>query len=408
MMSTLVIEASHNFILLNISDYLQGKLMQTQSSAFVESPMQLQRVEMYLASDPGNRDLLAAAVDLNLESGSPEKARTYVDAALSLYPDDPFFHHRHSNVLIAEGKLDDAEKILKVLHRSGPNPGIIYNLAYISFLKKKYAESADLLLPLLGTPGLSPMGLMTLLRALHHIGDLKKAIGIVEANIDVDTASAELLSAASLLYLDDGQLERAKEMGVVAKAKGPDSLESLVVDGNVSLGLGDAAAAESQFNAALKINPADGRSRVGLGVISMIRHDLPAATVQLEQAAASMPSHVGTLLALGWCKIFSGDIDAAELIYEKAVSLDRNFGESHGGLAVVAAKKGNRELAEEYIRRAQRLDRAGLSARYAQMILSGVVNDPVKFREQAGKLLSARTGPLGGTLGELIQKFARS
>jgi Tfp pilus assembly protein PilF len=64
-----------------------------------------------------------------------------------------------------------------------------------------------------------------------------------------------------------------------------------------------------------------------------------------------------------------GDVAGAATAFEQALALDRNFGETHGGLAVIAALQGRHEEARESIKRALRLDRQAMSAQYAEMLL---------------------------------------
>jgi Flp pilus assembly protein TadD len=93
---------------------------------------------------------------------------------------------------------------------------------------------------------------------------------------------------------------------------------------------------------------------------------------------------------------------AAQLAFENALDLDRNFGESHGGLAVVQALRGQTEEAEESIRRAHKLDPQGLSARYAQAVLSGDAADPAKFQAIVREALGAHRDAEGRSLAELV------
>lgn len=64
-----------------------------------------------------------------------------------------------------------------------------------------------------------------------------------------------------------------------------------------------------------------------------------------------------------------GDVGAAHAAFEKALAIDRNFGETHGGLAIVAALQGREADAHLGIKRALRLDPQALSPRYADMVL---------------------------------------
>jgi Flp pilus assembly protein TadD len=115
-----------------------------------------------------------------------------------------------------------------------------------------------------------------------------------------------------------------------------------------------------------------------------------------------MPSHIGTWHLLGWSRILGRELDGARSAFDTALGLDRNFGESHGGMAVVLALQGQREQAEAAIERALGLDRDSLAARYAQMVLSGQTEDPERFRQLARRLMQTRQGAFGRTLSDLI------
>lgn len=380
--------------------------MQSNETMTTESEQKLARILSYLESDPGNRDLLATAIDLHLTLGQVDEAHKHVDTAIALYPADHFFQHRYGNVLIAEGKLNEAQQVFHKLHEELADPGIAYNLAYVYFRLGKHAEAELCLAPYVGLPE-TPSGTVTLfMRTLHHLGEIKKALDVAERNLESHSEDAEFLAVASLLYLDDGQLEEAQKLSIAVQANGTAPIEALVVGGTVALGKGEIEVAKAQFTEALAVNPADGRSWSGMGLASLLNQDLTVASEQLERAANYLPKHIGTLHSLGWCKILSQDLVSAEAVFRKALSLDRNFGESHGGLAVVAALKGDKALADDCIERALRLDPRSLAARYAQIVMSGNAKDPVKFRELAFKILSARQGPFGGNLAEVLTKWA--
>ncbi len=73
---------------------------------------------------------------------------------------------------------------------------------------------------------------------------------------------------------------------------------------------------------------------------------------------------------LAWMQLLSGPLDAAEATLEHAKTIDHDFGETYGGLAVVAAMKGNASRAREMIRTALKLDRNSFSAAYASLLFT--------------------------------------
>jgi len=89
----------------------------------------------------------------------------------------------------------------------------------------------------------------------------------------------------------------------------------------------------------------------------------------LHMAVIAMPDHIGTWHALAWTELLLGDITAAEKSYQSGYDLDRNFADSHGGLALIHALKGRKEEAEQSIKRALRLNSTCITAHYAQTLL---------------------------------------
>jgi hypothetical protein len=68
--------------------------------------------------------------------------------------------------------------------------------------------------------------------------------------------------------------------------------------------------------------------------------------------------------------------------------------------------QGKKDLATKSIERALGLDPRGLSARYAQMVLSGEAADPARFTELAMRILSSRETSLGGSLANWVTGLA--
>lgn len=130
----------------------------------------------------------------------------------------------------------------------------------------------------------------------------------------------------------------------------------------------------------------------GAGNVRGSRYDahLSAAVTGFQRAISLMPMHIGTWHGQGWTHILRKDLAAARVSFEKALELDRNFAESHGGLAVVLALQGEAEAAKGQLELADRLDGANLSARYAQAVLSGDAQNAEFVQRLAERLLKAR------------------
>lgn len=368
---------------------------------------QLERTEGYLGSDPENRDLLARAIDQALEAGVATRAEQHAQAALRVFPADPYFQYRYAHTLLAQSKYAEAAEIFQTLLFEHAEINIAVSLATCMQALRQFQGVVDVLTAFKEDPQISAQGLALFMRACHHIGDLEQGIATFRLHEERMTNEAGVLSVASLMFFDQGDVAEATRLSDAALALGVRPTDALLTSATLALGYSDTEKAIAQFNEVLARNPEEGRSWSGLGMASMLNQDLKSASEQLEKAVKYLPNHIGTVHTLGWCKIMAGEIPAAQALFQKALDMDRNFGESHGGMAVVQALKGEREAAEGSIERALRLDPAGMAARYAQMVLNGDTADPERFKALAMRVMAKRDTAFGTNLAEMVKRYGK-
>lgn len=363
---------------------------------------QLERHEAYLLADPGNAGLLARVIDLCLAEGAAQRAADHVREALARFPDDPYFLGRQGHVFLLTQQWEQAAALFEALLKTSVDPHLAFNLAYARQMQGRYAEAWEALSSQVSAGEPTSAALTVAVRSLQHLGRHDEALALIGTHEARCQGDSQFLAAAALVYLDTGDLTQAERLNAAASAADHPPLEALVVGGSLALARTDSAAATAQFQAALARNPEEGRSWSGLGMASLLNHDAAEAQGQMEKAVKYMPGHIGSWHVLAWCKVLRSDLAGAEADFRTALELDRNFGESHGGLAVVHAMLGRRGDAEAGIERALRLDAQGLSARYAQMLLSGETADPARFRSLALRLLAGRKTADGQNLADVV------
>ena len=170
--------------------------------------------------------------------------------------------------------------------------------------------------------------------------------GVQTCALPIWGADGKAKGIASLLYLDKGDLEQAGSLAAQALETEPENMEALVAHGSVALAREKPRDARLDFERALALNPRDGRAWSGLALSDMFALDLPRAYAGFRKAVANMPEHIGTWHALAWCQILMKDLEGAAATFEHALSLNRNFAESHGGRAVVAGQIGRASCRE--------------------------------------------------------------
>jgi Flp pilus assembly protein TadD len=369
-----------------------------------ENKQQLERGEANLAADPGNPHLLAMVIDLSIACGDFERAARHVDAARLAHPEDTYLRARNGDLHLARQQWAQAAAIFQDLLVQRADVNLAYNLAYALHGQGRHADAWTTMEPYLDAPELAPAMIALMVRVLHHLVRGGEAIALVETHLEHCRSDSGFLAAASLVCLDGGRLDLAERLSGAALARddGPPPLEALVTVGSLALARNDGAAARDIFERVLARQPLEGRSWSGMGTASLLQRDFGAAQAQLERAVACLPRHIGSWHLLGWSRIFNEDLSGAEQAFQQALDLDRNFGESHGGLAVVRALQGRRGEAEAAIELARRLDPNGLSASYANMVLSGQTRDADRFPILVRRLLSSRQNLFGQNLSDML------
>lgn len=372
----------------------------------------LSRLHNFLELDPDNLNLLADVSDLALQCGDLPAVRTAVQHALALQPQNPYFALRLSSVAIAECNLDEALEVTESLLTAGYDaPAVRYNRAFALVSSSRFAEAKNLLTALYAEQAPYPLVVRLLIRTHHYLGEVEEAIAVARAHLESNPDSGDVAGMLSLLYFDSDDLAQASEWSQRALAAAPDNLDALLAAGGTALGAEDTEEAKAALHRAISVQPRSGRAWASLGLADLLEFNLDAAREKLTHAVKYMPEHIGTWHVLGWVHLLQGNGDAAEASFQQALAIDENFGETHGGLAAVAAARGNWEQAERHSKIARRLDPESMSAHYAQILRlqqEGKADAALRTIESA---LRQGKAPAGGSLlemlGRVVGKYRR-
>jgi Tfp pilus assembly protein PilF len=352
----------------------------------------LDQLEGYLSIDPDNDTLRVSAFEVALHSGQLARAKAHLDAARGDQACLPAWGLRRAHWLIASRDWAAARMQLQALRQLANAPPSliecsIHDEALVALLASEWDHGIELLEPLARGARCAPALQALWLRLLHRAGRLQEAFDAAQRWDEQATITLEAKAVASLVALDSGDLRASKRWSDAALVQRPQALEAMVARASVAMGEQDAQRARSLLVPAVQRHPDDGRVRSAMGFTLLLQGQLEDASREFQVALALMPSHVGTWHGLGWCELLQQRHTLALDAFENALVLDRNFAETHGGIAVVHARCGNRDAASEAIERARRLDRHGFAARYAQAVLDGKADDGETVLELAGSVL---------------------
>lgn len=328
------------------------------------------RLQAFADQDPSNPILLCDLLDELLAEGRADEALARLQAVPADLRTLAAVKFREARCAMLRQDFAGVVAILQplVADTAEPPAGIAHDLAYAQCALGLFDE-AWRTLATVQAQGDDAVAISLLkARILYGQKQYDTALDVLEP-ISGGSRLAEVRGLRALLLLDQGETSRAAAEAGQALAIDADQHEACLVTGTVALWEQRVDESQATFQHVLAVNPHSGRALLGLGQCRMLRADVTAARGALEHAAAEMPGHIGTWHALAWCQLLEGDLAGARHSFDRAFAIDRTFGETHGGFALVHALRGERHEAEESIKRATRLDPDGPSARYARSVL---------------------------------------
>ena len=163
--------------------------------------------------------------------------------------------------------------------------------------------------------------------------------------------------------------------------------------------------AAGRFVRLTQAEPDNPRAWLGLALVQLYRQEHEAAIASFNRALAFMPDNVGTIVALGWAQFSHNRIIDAEKTFRRAIAMERNFGEAHGGLAVTLVWQDRRDEARREIALARRLDPKGFGVVYARSVLLALEGRREQGEHLLAQNLERSVRPDGRTLMETIRIF---
>ena len=321
--------------------------------------------------DPENAPLLCDLLDALLTFGDLDAAGTRLDGISPAMRALPGVRFREARYALQRGETARAVELLQQLLASTDTApvGVVHDLAFAQLTLGQVHEALQTLASAQPDNADEVVAIALLkARVLHRLQQCEAALDAL-ASIEAGPRLAEVQGMRALLWLDLGDTQRASAAAALALQLDPDQHEAGIAGGTAALWAQRVDESTLAFERVLARHPDSGRAWLGLGQTRMLRGDIPAARVLLERASREMPDHIGTWHALAWCQLLEGDLAGAHKSFQLAFALDRTFGETHGGFALVHALRGERAEAEASIKRATRLDPIGRAARYAQSVL---------------------------------------
>ncbi|HSW06375.1 tetratricopeptide repeat protein [Aquabacterium sp.] len=342
----------------------------------------IERLSGFLAQDNGNEMLRRDLFDALLAAKDFARAMATAEEALLAPPGGAGWIYRRAIAARLAGQPTEAVAALRGLAEGGVNePSVIIELARAELDAGETGSAIDRLQQLDLTalePTLAEQAAVVLLPALMGRGQLDQLIAVSQAFLTKHPQAARVMGILGSAYVDANRISDARALVQAARQHGISEPNLDAVAGFVALDAADIGTARRDFASSLRQAPGAGRAHLGMGLVEAYENRLDAARAAFERAVAAMPTHLGSWHALAWVNLLADDVDAAEQAFLQALDKDRNFGDTYGGLAVIAARRGDRNAAQEHIRTGKRLDRFSVNVGVAEAMLAqhGDLRDP--------------------------------
>lgn len=365
-------------------------------------PSRLARLLGFLSQDPQNLMLLRDAADEAIEGGEWQQARDLISRALAVAPQDASSRYRMAVVLSQQGEADSALAFTKGLIDEGElNEVLLYQHAKTLILAGRHGEAEPLLDGLQDHAAQLPEFDYFHIRALHAVGKLDEAIAKASAREDDPIAQAML----SLLYIDAERLDEGQALAQHVLSRDPHNVDALLAAGTGLLAMEKSDAALPAFNDVVRQHPDSGRAWMGIGLARLAAGDLDGAREALGKTVALMPSHLGSWNALAWVQMIQRDHEGASKTLDTALDINRNFGETHGTLAVLKAAQQEWQEAEHHAEVAVRLQPESFAGRFAQTLVLEHRGRPEQAATLLENMMRNYSAPAGGNLIDLVHRY---
>lgn len=183
-------------------------------------------------------------------------------------------------------------------------------------------------------------------------GDLPAARTVLERGARAFPDDERFAAQLARVALYDDERARALEIARAAVARKPDSIDALIVLGDIERIEGHAREASIAYAHAIQVASQDARGWEGLGIVESERENVRRARGLLERAIALDESQPGYHAELGTLESFAGNLPRARAALERAIAIKPDHYVAWTGLGILALKEGNTEAALDALLRA--------------------------------------------------------
>ncbi|MBN8489066.1 MAG: PEP-CTERM system TPR-repeat protein PrsT [Burkholderiales bacterium] len=335
--------------------YLQAQIAQLEGRA-ADAKAALHRVTAILDVIPIEMlryrpQLLMLGGLAHYDLDQTEKAKPYLEGVLREQPGSPAAKLM-ARIHLKERNFDRAVEALDTYTRLHPRDvQATLLLASAHMAHGRYPRAIALLQSALQRE-VRPELQDALAMAYMKSGQFKSALAVLETAWKRNPGSVYIGSSLAGLYLQLGQPARAVAVAETLAKSGKDQPALQFLLGKARLEAGDAKGARTALEAAANANPRFVDPQVELARLDIRSRNFEAAEKRLMALVKREPKHMGLLSTLGQLHAAQGQLDQAQLWFEKADDHSAPDMLDHGmQLVEFNLARGRIDLAREALKR---------------------------------------------------------
>lgn len=269
-------------------------------------------VRAVIAHSPDNGEAHATLHDILMLQGKPDEALKALEEAVRLSPKQVAYHYALVSQLFQLGRQDEAMTRFEAMKKAAPaHPSTRYLQAFIDARAGRLPEARDGVMQVLKqTPDFLPAQLLAgaVLLRLNDQAQARTYLNAVLSRAPGQPLARMLLISS---HLSAGEAPRALELAQPLLERPVTDARMLGLMGQVFLANGDFEKAEDFLLRAVKVAPEDTQARLQLGAARFAGGDVEAAFADLETASGMDDQAIQADLALVAAHLRRGDTDKA-------------------------------------------------------------------------------------------------
>jgi tetratricopeptide (TPR) repeat protein len=331
------------------------------------------KLRRFWESDRGNLLLSCQLIESYAKAGQFKLLEEFFVLALADIADQASFKLARAKAYLGAGSFDTAIELFSDCTED-PNHFRTYSIALCHYLKGDFSSALNHTNLLIKHVAIAPEIKLLHARCLYFLGEIGLAYDILSASIN-KASTAELQGLLAIVAYDFGKIEESQKSAQSALEKDPDQHDALVALASCELFFQRSDNARTLSKRALQLFNNSGRAWSTLGQSLLLANEIDNAHQAFSSATHFMPNHIGTWHLKAWCELIKEQYSSANESFNAALALNRNFADSHAGLAIICIHSDQDAEAQKLIKTAQKLDKNSFTAKYAQSLVARKAGD---------------------------------